>query len=96
MSPLPTLDWGTITKNEVLTKIENQRQSVKETRASTQKMLAKLTALGYFILLGIPLCFLPLKTITVAEATDLIKTIAAVLGGIVGMIWIFYFKIESQ
>jgi len=92
MSPPPATDWGAIT-NEAKTKI--QSISTKETRANTQKMLAKFTAIGYFILLGIPLAFLPLKNITVPEAIDLIKTIAAVLGGIVGMTWIFYFKTES-
>jgi len=32
-----------------------------------------------------------IKFITVTEAVELIKTIAAVLGGIVGMVWGFYF-----
>jgi len=88
------VDWGTVTED--IGTVIKKSTAAEPSRASIQKYLAVGTAAAYFILLGIPLSFLPLKTITVTEAIDLIKTIAAVLGGIVGMIWIFYFKTESQ
>ena len=53
--------------------------------------LARITAYGYFSLLAIPLIFLLFGKLNVNETIDLIKTIAAILSGIVGMVWGFYF-----
>ena len=53
--------------------------------------LARLTAYGYFSLLVVPLLFLLIGKLNVNETIDLIKTIAAILSGIVGMVWGFYF-----
>ncbi len=53
--------------------------------------LARLTAYGYFSLLTIPLIFLLFGKLNVDETIDLIKTLAAILSGIVGMVWGFYF-----
>ena len=56
-----------------------------------QWTLARITAYGYFTLLTIPLFFLLIGKLGVNECIDLIKTVAAILSGIVGMVWGFYF-----
>ena len=56
-----------------------------------QWTLARITAYGYFTLLAIPLFFLLIGKLGVNDCIDLIKTIAAILSGIVGMVWGFYF-----
>lgn len=61
------------------------------TSSERQWKLASITAYGYFSLLAIPLILLLIGKLNVNETIDLIKTIAAVLSGIVGMVWGFYF-----
>ena len=56
-----------------------------------QWKLARLTAFGYFSLLSVPFVFLLIGKLDVNETIDLIKTMAAILSGIVGMVWGFYF-----
>ena len=56
-----------------------------------QWKLARMTAIGYFSLLSVPFAFLLIGKLDVNETIDLIKTMAAILGGIVGMVWGFYF-----
>jgi len=61
------------------------------TSSERQWKLASITAYGYFSLLAIPLIFLLIGKLNVNETIDLIKTLAAILSGIVGMVWGFYF-----
>lgn len=61
------------------------------TSSERQWKLASITAYGYFSLLAIPLILLLIGKLSVNETIDLIKTIAAILSGIVGMVWGFYF-----
>lgn len=56
-----------------------------------QWKLARMTAIGYFSLLSVPFAFLLIGKLDVNETIDLIKTMAAILGGIVGMVLGFYF-----
>ena len=56
-----------------------------------QWKLARITAYGYFSLIAVPLFFLLIGKLDVNETIDLIKTIASILSGIVGMVWGFYF-----
>ncbi len=88
MSP-QQLDWGSVKEDTV--EIVEKKLSPKEKHASIQRRIAMFTARAYFILLATPLVLIAFKTITVNDAIELIKTIAAVLGGIVGMVWVFYF-----
>lgn len=83
-----TKEWGKVTKDVAQ---EVRKITSPETRESTQKAIAMITAKAFFFLLGFPLFLVMIKFITVTEAVELIKTIAAVLGGIVGMVWGFYF-----
>lgn len=87
--PQETENWGELTPKA---KQKVERTTVEETRSLTQRTIAIWTAGAYFILIGLPLFFLPFGWIEVEGAVELIKTIAAVLGGVVGMVWIFYFK----
>ena len=61
------------------------------TQLEIQGKLARMTAIGYFSLLAIPFAFLLIGKLDVNETIDLIKTMAAILSGIVGMVWGFYF-----
>ena len=56
-----------------------------------QWRLARMTAIGYFSMLSVPFVFLLIGKLNVNETIDLIKTMAAILSGIVGMVWGFYF-----
>ena len=66
-------------------------QVLPATVSTEQWKLARLTAYGYFSLLVVPLLFLLIGILNVNETIDLIKTLAAILSGIVGMVWGFYF-----
>ena len=81
-------NWGKVTKDVAQ---EVRKITSPETRESTQKAIAMITAKAFFLLLGFPLFLVMIKFINVTEAVELIKTVAAVLGGIVGMVWGFYF-----
>jgi hypothetical protein len=84
-----TIDLGTMENPRDLGII--QKPQKLSTRLFMQRVLATYTAVGYFTLLAIPFIFLILERINVDETIDLIKTIAAILSGIVGMVWGFYF-----
>ena len=72
--------------------VPEKTSKIKETSHSwTQKFIAVATAIAFFTLLGLPLIFGILKIIEIADAVELMKTIAAILSGIVGMVWGFYF-----
>jgi hypothetical protein len=86
--------WGTV--NEKVIKKVDRGVSSKDKYASTQRTIAIMTAICFFGLILIPLIYLSVGITTVANTIELIKTIAAVLGGIVGMVWGFYFhKLED-
>lgn len=77
-------DWGVVSRIKKAVKREAYF-------ASTQRTIALLTAFAYFGLILMPLLFLLAGIVNVDETVELIKNIAAVLGGIVGMVWGFYF-----
>ena len=74
--------------NKIPKIMEKSIPKVKPTRI----FIAKATVWGFFILLAIPLIMLIFNRLNVDDAIDLIKTIASILAGIVGMVWGFYFQ----
>jgi hypothetical protein len=76
-------------------KIFNDKVIRKSSHKTMQMLIASVTACGFFILLGIPLLYLLIGVINVNDTIELIKTIAAILGGVVGMVWGFYFYTEK-
>jgi len=81
---------------KILETLNKKVKSKDSPHTSTQRFIAKTTAIGFFVLISLPLVFLMFGRINVNDAVELIKTIAAVLGGIVGLVWGFYFYSEKS
>jgi hypothetical protein len=72
-------------------------------REMSASRIALIIVSGFFLLLGLPFVYLFLgvqpadATATkIAEVIDLIKTVAAVLSGIVGSVLGYYFRVKMQ
>ncbi len=58
----------------------------------TRAFLAIVTVVGYFLLLMAPILGLAFGRISESDAVDMLKTIAAVVGGPAGLVIGFYFS----
>lgn len=73
-------------------------------RESTARYIAWALVLGFLILLGLPFAYLGTTPKPTPEATaqavtqtvDLIKTVSAVLSGLVGSVVMYYFGVEKR
>lgn len=63
-------------------------------REEAAKWIAIILVVGFLVLMGLP--YLYLFVGTVSEVIDLIKTVSAVLSGIVGAVIGYYFRVEQR
>ena len=71
---------------------------------STARWLAYGLVAGFLILLGLPFVYLlitprptpEIKAEVVSETIDLIKTVSAVLSGLLGAVIMYYFGVEKK
>ncbi len=78
--------------------------SPEQIRASTARYIAYALVAGFLLFLGLPFAFLvtaPKPTLNatanaVNQTIDLIKTVSAVLSGLVGSVVMYYFSVEKK
>ena len=74
--------------------VPKESREIQKEKAAAR--IAQGMVLGLLLLLFVPLLLLGLSVVEPAEAVDLIKTIAAVLGGPVGAVLGYYFRIKTS
>ena len=67
-------------------------RSALERREFSASVIALIVVTGFFALLFVPLVYLFIAQPPVSDIVDLIKTISAVLSGIVGSVMGYYFR----
>jgi hypothetical protein len=67
-----------------------QIEEIPRIKEEAAKEIARILVIGFIILLTVP--YLYLLSGSVAEVIDLMKTVAAVLSGLVGAVFGYYFR----
>ena len=85
-------EWEEITSASEIAPL-SAKELVREEAAKT---IAMLLVGGFLVLLSLPFVSLFVHGASVAEVVDMIKTIAAVLSGMIGAVLGYYFRIVQE